>query len=305
MRFFHDKFHRFHKWFRQYKKEVSLVLAILVLVLVVELIIALFKPNQVQPQTPTQQSPIPSAIVKPSDTPFTIYKKPVLAKSDRYDIYLIGDSMMHAFGPRGGQFNEIVTQAYPDTFLEISNYAQANQSILMLPARLKEPVQADHDLLLKPILDGDPAPDLIIIESFGYNPLSQFGREAGLKKQNEILTEVMTTLTNRYPDTVIMFLAAIAPDKKAYGQGVTTSSPEERWAQAEERIEYITNHIKYAQDHSIPIINAYQESLDATGDGDTKYINPDDNIHPSAEGLALMGRAMTKKIQEENLFPKP
>lgn len=240
--------------------------------------------------------------VSPTITPFTIYKKPVLKPSDRYDIFLIGDSMMHAFGPRGGHFNETLSQTYPDKFFEIVNYAEANQSILLLPDRLNQEVQADHDLLLQPILKGNP--ELIIIESFGYNPLSQLGITEGLKKQNEILTQVMTTLTNKFPNTSIMFMATIAPDKKTYAQKITHASADDRWAQAEERIEYITNHIKYAKEHNIPLIDAYTESLDADGNGNLKYINPDDNIHPSEEGLAFMGRIMTKRIGEEKIFPE-
>ncbi len=243
--------------------------------------------------------PFPTAI--PTDTPFTTYKKPTFAKSNKYSIYLLGDSMTHAFGPRGGIFNELLSREYPGVFFEISNYAQANQSILLLPERLKEPVQADHDLFLNPVLEGHP--DVIIIESFGYNPLSHLGIKDGLKKQEEVLTEIMTTLTNRFPNTDIMFLATIAPDKKTYGQNISHADADARWVQGEERIEYITNHIKYATEHNIPLINAYQESLDTQGDGDTKYINPDDNIHPSAEGLSLIGRVMTKRISEENIFP--
>lgn len=299
MRFLNEKLFIMRKWVFVNKKKVKLVIVILILIFASGLILEFNKSQKIQPAK--LQPFIPS--VKPTDTPFTTYKKPVLAKSERYDIYLIGDSMTHAFGPRGGQFNEILSKAYPGTFFEISNYAQANESILLLPALLGQPVQADHDLLLKPILEGDP--DLIIIESFGYNPLSQLGTVEGLKKQNEVLTEVMTTLTNRFPNTTIMFLTAIAPDKKTYGANITHASADQRWAQAEERIEYITNHRDYALAHNIPLIDAYQESLDGQGDGDTKYINPDDNIHPSAEGLALMGRVMTKRITEENIFPKP
>ncbi len=242
----------------------------------------------------------------PTDTPFipfTTYKKPTLTKSERYDIYLIGDSMTHAFGPRGGIFSDLLTEQFPGTFFEVSNYAEANQSILLLPNRLKEEVQADHDLRLKPILSGNPDPNLIIIESFGYNPLSQLGREEGLKKQEEILTEVMTTLANRYPGAIIMFLATIAPDKKTYGMSVTGSDANGRWAQAEERIEFITNHIEYAREHNIPVIDTFSASLDQEGDGDTIYINPDDDIHPSAEGLAHMARIMVKRITEEKIFP--
>lgn len=287
-------------------KELKLVSQVAVVIVVLIIVGAVFSVFSSQPKSPTaqiSQAQTPTPSVKPTDIPFTTYKKPILAKKDKYNVYLIGDSMTHAFGPRGGVFTEILSKAYPGIFFEVSNYAEANQSILLLPERLQQSVQADKDLLLKPILEGEP--DVIIIESFGYNPLSQFGKEEGLKKQEEVLTQVMTTLTNRFPNAVIMFLTAIGPDKKTYALKVTNTTPDGRWAQAEERIEYITNHRDYAKEHTIPLIDAYQESLDATGDGDTKYINPDDNIHPSAEGLALMGRAMTKKIEEENLFPKP
>ncbi len=279
---------------------IALYIMAFVISFLVIFLASIYSNSQIQNDSVVQnQSPATPSI--PEIIPFTSYEKPDLAPAEVYNIYLIGDSMTHAFGPRGGVFNEIISREYPNSFFEISNYAMANQNILLLPERLKQSVQADHDLLLVPILEGDP--DLIIIESFGYNPLSQFGIEEGLKRQEELLTEVMTTLTNRFPNASVMFFAAIAPDKTTYGQAVTESSAEARWAQAEERIEYITNHIDYANEHNIPVINAYAESLDLDGDGDTLYINPDDNIHPSAEGLALMGRIMTRRIQEENIFP--
>lgn len=294
------KLFAFRAWGISHRKKITQVLIILILIIILESVLIFFKPQE--PKASKLQVSMPFAT--PTDTPFTTYKKPILSPSDRYDIYLIGDSMMHAFGPRGGIFNELLSQSYPGTFFEISNYAEANQSILLLPDRLQQSVQADHDLLLKPILEADPKPNLIIIESFGYNPLSHLGIKNGLIKQEEVLTTVMTTLTNRFPDAIIMFFAVIAPDKKTYGANSTGSNADARWAQAEERIEYITNHIQYADAHNIPLINAYAESLDAQGDGDTKYINPDDNIHPSAEGLAFMARIMTRRIMEENIFPK-
>lgn len=281
------------------KKNIILVVVMMIVIVGAELAIK-FRPPQEQP--PRVMATALAVTPSENQTTFTVYKTPKLTKSKRYDVYLLGDSMTHAFGSRGGQFTEIISKAYPDDFFEVSNYGRANESILLLPDMLTQPLQADKELLLKPVLEGNP--EIIIIESFGYNPLSQLGIKDGLKKQTEVLTEVMTTLTNKFPNTVIMFMTAIAPDKKTYGEKITKASEQERWAQAEERIEYITNHRDYAIEHHIPLIDAYQESLDSDGDGDTKYINPDDNIHPSAEGLALMGRVMTKRIQEENIIPK-
>ncbi|HVZ67342.1 MAG TPA: GDSL-type esterase/lipase family protein [Patescibacteria group bacterium] len=287
-------------WIKSHKKESWLIVLMVFVIVGAELGIKFRPPLPQAPRVPVKPLKITSSTN--SNSEFTIYKSPKLAKAKKYNIYLIGDSMTHAFGPRGGIFSELINKAYPGTFFEVSNYAHANESILLLPDNLKTPVQADKDLLLKPILEGNP--DLIIIESFGYNPLSQFGLKGGIEKQNEYLTEIMTTLTNRFPNTAIMFFTAIAPDKKTYGMNITHATEAERWAQAEERIDYITNHRDYAIEHRIPLIDAYQASLDSDGDGDTKYINPDDNIHPSEEGLALMARVMVKTIQEDKIFPK-
>ena len=114
----------------------------------------------------------------------------------------------------------------------------------------------------------------------------------------------MTKLTMRFPNAVIFFMATLAPDRDTYGRKVLKSDVEGSRLQADERIAYIKNHIQFAQDHNIPLIDVYSESLDSQGDGDAKYINPDDNIHPSAEGLELMSQVMTKRIQEENIFPQ-
>lgn len=239
----------------------------------------------------------------PADSSFGTYKKPAIIKSDKYIVYLIGDSMTHAFGPRGGIFSELLSKEFPDKKFEVFNYAEAGFNISDLPQRLNEEVQADDDLRLKSVLSGDPKPDVIIIESYGYNPLSDLGKVDGLKKQTETLTTIMKTLTRRFPNTVIMFMVAIAPDKKTFSESATGADAEGRWIQAEERIEYIDNHIKYAREHNIPLVDTYTPSLDAEGDGDTKYINPDDDIHPSAEGLAHMARIMVKRIAEEKIFP--
>lgn len=270
---------------------VSIFLAILFLVFLFGLSRNIVQ-DAVSPQAPTI-TPTPSPI------PFTLYKNPRLEKSDEFKIFLVGDSMTHALGPRGGIFNEELSNAHKGIFLQIFNYSQANQSIETLPQRLNESVQADTDLLLPPMLEGEP--DLIILESFGYNPLSQHGLEGGLKRQTELLTEIMTTLTNKFPNTVIMFLSTIAPDRDLYGKNIQLT---DRVTQANERIAYIENHNKYAQEHNIPLINVFQESLDAEGDGAEVYISPDDTIHPSNAGSELISKVMTRRILEENVFPQ-
>lgn len=281
------------------RKIIGIFLTLLTITL---LIFTIIYSQRTQPEVISSNTSLtPTPTIQPLEN-FT-YNKPTLARSSKYNIYLLGDSMTNAFGPRGGIFSELLTKEFPDKNFEVFNYAQAGFNISQLPERLNEEIQADHDLRLRAVLAGDPVPDLIIIESFGYNPLSELGKVNGLRKQEEVLIEVMKTLTNRYPNTAIMFMATIAPDKKTFSESATGGDAYGRWAQAEERIEYITNHLDFAREHNIPVIDTYGPSLDSEGDGDIKYINPDDDIHPSAEGLAHMARIMVKRIAEEKIFP--
>jgi lysophospholipase L1-like esterase len=278
------------------KKKVGVLLALILLFFALTPLVKFSRQRIAEYQFLQSYNPTPIPTQEP------IGGKP-LPKKERYDIYLLGDSMTHALGPRGGVFTELLRKEYPGMFFEVSNYAKSTQNILSLPEKLGQPFQADKDLLLKPVLEGNP--DIIIIESFGYNPLSHLGIKGGLKKQNETLDKVVGKLKEKFPNAVIIFLATIAPDKKTYGQSINpVTTDNERWAQAEERIEYITNHIAYAQEHRIPLANAYIRSLDKFGDGDLIYINQDDDIHPSGEGLALMGRVLVETIVKENIFPR-
>lgn len=282
-----------------YKKIIFFGIFLLLFIALPLILLAIQSKNQ--PAIAATAPIIPTSTPTP-DKSFSTYTKPALPKRDMYNIYLIGDSMTHALGPRGGRFTEVLSDAYPDTFFEVSNYAVAGQNIESLDAYLHKTVSPAPDMSLNPIYDGDP--QVIILESFGYNPLSHLGLEGGLARQAEVLTQLMEKLTQRFPNSVILFLSTIAPDRDTYGRKVLKSSIEGSREQADERISYIKNHSQFATDHNIPLINVYQDSLDTTGDGDTKYINPDDNIHPSAEGLELMSQTMTRRIQEETIFPR-
>ena len=79
---------------------------------------------------------------------------------------------------------------------------------------------------------------------------------------------------------------------------------EDRSKQAEERMTYIKNHISYAQSHNIPFINIFEKSLNEQGDGDLKYINPDDYIHPSYEGVDFIGHEIANFIYTNQILPR-
>jgi lysophospholipase L1-like esterase len=106
------------------------------------------------------------------------------------------------------------------------------------------------------------------------------------------------------PETVVALMTPIAPNKDYFAKGVYDLTPQERLEWANERITYIEGVIKYAKDNQIPLINVYEKSLTPQSDGDLKYINPDDYIHPSAEGADLISKTIAEFIYNNKIFPE-
>lgn len=231
------------------------------------------------------------------------YQIPKIAKKSDYQIMLLGDSMTHAMGPHGGIFNEEINNIYRphDIAILIDNYAQPSTSLLTINEAMNRD-QEYWDVSFPPMMSRDF--DMVIIESFGYNPLSQFPREEGLRRQTEILDEIVETLTHERPNAVIVFAATIAPSLETFKKSIAEISQEDRIKQVEERRAFIENHIDYALRHNIPLINLYEKSKLSDGDGNVEYINPDDDIHPSAVGLIFIGQEIADFLNKSQILPK-
>ncbi|MDO8487122.1 MAG: SGNH/GDSL hydrolase family protein [Candidatus Curtissbacteria bacterium] len=235
---------------------------------------------------------------------FKTYTPPNIPKKSGYTIFMIGDSMTLALGPHGGTFNQFINELYKkdNIYNLIDNYAKGSTNILSVNDQLTQKTTY-WDSTFEPLLSRDF--DLILIESFGYNPLSVAGSvEEGIKQQNKALEELMTKLITTRPAARILFVATIAPSRENYAKKVLLNIPAaDRVKQAEERMAYIKNHIEYAKAHNIPIVNIYEKSLNAAGDGDLKYINPDDFLHPSFEGVDFIGHEIANFIYENQILP--
>jgi lysophospholipase L1-like esterase len=243
------------------------------------------------------QSPTPTSSPTPTEyLPFGTYSAPQIATKSAYTIVMVGDSMTAALGPHGGTFNEFINRLYKqgDKGILVDNYAVGGKSILQL-MEMMQTKTTFWDSTFEPLLSRDF--DLILIESFGYNPLSQFPLEEGLKKHNEMLDEAMKTLVAKRPHSAVVFVATIAPSKRYYA---TVTNP----LQAEERMTYIRNHIAYAESHAIPLVNVFEKSLKADGDGKLAYINPNDYIHPSFAGVDFIGHEIADYIYGNNILPR-
>jgi lysophospholipase L1-like esterase len=290
---------------KRFSRKLIIFTAAAILV-VLGIIAAVLETNKTDPKSNkiiVQNSPTPTP---KKDEPFGIYTSPKIPKKDVYIIFMVGDSMTEALGPYGSKINESLNALYQSTpgnqRIVIDNYATGSTNLLGLQDAMKQKTK-NSDNVLDPLLSRQF--DVLLIESFGYNPLSQLGIDAGLKKQTQTLDALMNLLTTTHPKSAIIFVATIAPNKKTYAQEVSPDETlAEREAQAEERMEYIKNHIAYAIAHDIPLIDIYNKSLTPEGDGDLSYINPNDHIHPSFKGIDFIGKEIANFIYDNQILPR-
>jgi lysophospholipase L1-like esterase len=235
----------------------------------------------------------------PSPTPIAHYLKPTIKQSEAYTIIFVGDSMIDSLGENFDYLKQDLEDYYPNTTFGLFNYGYGSTNILSLKERLNSETTY-NDKANEAILDR--VLDIIVIGSFGHNPLSELPLEEGLKKQTETLDDIVLQLVTKKPNTLIIFLAEFGPSEHNYARGVVDLSPEQRDIWVNERKAYIENHIDYANSHNIPLINIYEESL-VRGDVDLDYINKDNYIHPSSTGLIFMSQTIADFLHNSTIFP--
>lgn len=239
-------------------------------------------------------------ISSPAAKVITHYTIPKIKASDTYTIILTGDSMTDYLGDNTDLLREKLAEYYPDKTFGVFNYGFGSTNILSLHERLENDTSYSGEnypaILTREF-------DVIIIESMGHNPLSDYPLQEGLKKQKEELDKIVYKLVNEKPKSLIVFLATIAPSEKYYAKGVVELTDEQRSAWVSERKAYIENHIIYAKEHYIPLIDVYHDSL-VDGDVDISLVNPDDHIHPSQNGVTLISREIADFLFENKILIK-
>ena len=213
-----------------------------------------------------------------------------------FTFVLVGDSMTATLG-NSDELRMYMKKYYYNKSFEFLNYGFGSTNILSVEQRLTQKTQYYREY--RPILDIDF--DLILIESFGNNPLSQYPLDEGLKIQTQTLDKIVSLIKNSNPRAVIVFVATIAPNSKKYGEGQVELSPEKRAEWAAERTAYIKNHIAYAQSHNIPLVNVYQKSL-LNGDGNLEYLDKANYIHPSPSGVYFISHEIADFIYQNKIL---
>ncbi len=235
-----------------------------------------------------------SSPVKPTSTSV---KEKVKYPED-YTIVMLGDSMTETLG-NSVELRKFLSDYYPKKTFEVLNYGFGSTNILSAMDRITK--ETEHGRKFRPIADIDY--QLILLESFGENPLSQYKLEEGLQHQTEELDKIVSKLKETNPKGKIVFVATISPNKVIFAKNQVDLSPQKRAEWVNERIAYTKNHIAYANAQSIPVINIFEKSLLKNGDGNSDYISTDDYIHPSPTGIIFISQELADFIYNNSIFP--
>lgn len=218
-----------------------------------------------------------------------------------YTITIVGDSMVDTLGPDGGGLDKALNALYPHTTFTIINHGVGAENIDSGLHRLTNSYSylgAARDSVIS------QRPDIIVIESFGYNPYPLPDITDALNKHWLKLAEMKDTIQRELPDTNIIIAATIAPNWNVFGDGApfVNMSPEGKRTKVEEIKKYIEGAIGFAKSQRIPLADAYHASLDGAGNGKIGYINAGDHIHYSESGRLLVAQKISETIITNRLL---
>ena len=214
-------------------------------------------------------------------------------KKKQYTIALLGDSMIDTLGPEAPHLKGKLSAMYPGVTFTIKNFGVGGTNIEYGIQRLRNSyaylgVQVPSVVSTKP--------DLVVVESFGYNPFS-FDTGA-LDKHWLSLATIVDIIHSSLPGTKILIASTIAPNRDTFGDGAPGLSfaKEDKIKRTDNIKRYLENAIKFARGEHLPLADAYHASLDGSGNGKLQYINGGDHIHYSDAGRALLSKKYLRQF---------
>lgn len=222
-----------------------------------------------------------------------------LLKKPAYTIAFLGDSMIDTLGSDLRLVHDELARTYPKTNFTLLNYGVGGENIVSGLER----VTRDTVYLGLP----RPAlilthPDVVIIESFAYNP---FSFDTGALEQHWLsLSYIVDALKVNLPETKIVFAATIAPNSKVFGDGALglSFSPQDKKERTKIIKQYLENTIRFAKSEHVPLADVYQLSIDNSGEGKLAFISPGDHIHYSDLGRQLFAQTVVDTIVANKLL---
>ncbi len=244
----------------------------------------------------TEITPTPTLTPMPTPTPTPITSH---AAKSHYTIALLGDSMIDTLGPDAPQLKDKLHELFPATTFTILNFGVGGTNIDYGLQRLTNA----YTYLGKNVPSViSTNPDVVVVESFGYNP---YPYDAGALDRHWLqLAVIVQTLKTDLPGVKIIIAATIAPNSQVFGDGAAGLS-----FSATDKIQrttvikgYLDSTVKFAYSQHLPLADVYHASLDGNGDGIRAYINPGDHIHYSDAGRSLFAQILAGTIVDNHIL---
>ena len=232
----------------------------------------------------------------PSATPTpTITTYP--ARQKHYAVALLGDSMIDTLGPDVPHLKRKLTNLFPGTTFTMLNYGVGATNIDASLSRMTDSYTYLGQTIPSLV---SQSPDIVVIESFGYNPYPF--DEGALERHWLQLAAVVDMIETRLPAAKIIIAATIAPNSQVFGDGVLGWNADEKSRKAAEIKKYLDSTVKFAQSQGLPLADAFHPSLMGNGDGNVLYINGGDHIHYSDSGRDLFAQKIAEAIVSNRLL---
>lgn len=220
-------------------------------------------------------------------------------KKPAYTIAFLGDSMVDTLGSDLRLVDDELVRVYPETDFTLLNYGVGGENIISGLER----VTRDTVYLGTPrkaLISTHP--DVVVIESFAYNP---FSFDVGALQQHWLsLAYIVDAIKANLPEAKVLIAATIAPNSRTFGDGASGLSFSEidKWQRTQTIKSYLENAVRFANSEGLPLADVYHASIDAKGDGKEFYVSPGDHIHYSDVGRQLFARTVVDTIVANKLL---
>jgi lysophospholipase L1-like esterase len=218
-------------------------------------------------------------------------------------IVALGDSMTDTGGEGYPALRKALEKVRSETEFDVYNYGVGSTRVGYGLWRLTHEYEFNNKTYA-PLVSLDP--DIVLVESFAYNNGSDGPREGGLEHFRDMHYQIVETL-KRETNAKIVYVVTIAPDTERFLESVpsflNTPVGIRRWM-AEDRVVYLEEALKIAEELNLPVVNVYQASLDAAKQGIPlgRWITPTDWIHPGEEGHEFITENIARVLVAEGLI---
>ncbi|RJR15315.1 SGNH/GDSL hydrolase family protein [Candidatus Microgenomates bacterium] len=206
-----------------------------------------------------------------------------------YTIGFLGDSMIDTLGPDMPEVKTALRRNFPGVTFTLINHGVGGANLEQVAAHLTNNYSYLNESRTAAL---DQNPDIIVIESAAYNHWDN--TKSDLDRQWLTLAKMVDTIKARNPAIKIVIAATISPYCPTYTDGSADLPVERKFVECEAVKAYLQNAIHFANSQNLPLVDAYHASLlgDGQENGNPKYINEGDHIHPSEAGKRLFGEKL-------------